>query len=457
MKHVLGQAASERFKQLEGSAAAPAVVAWLRRVATEGGDADGYKINAFRVAAEVEVSRFDAVRAFLFATRLGITDLNWDVRCPSCGGAPDYSRHLMQLQVRAHCKLCDLRWTADFEESIEVTFTLNHDIRKLNYVDFRDRDLPGRGEYFDEISGREGRMPPIKPMPPPGASESGSAMLEAGELTCESPGHPDGRALLHVRGAPCAEEQAISFVVSAGGRVEPHEVTVRPGPVKVTVKNGLDKPWPLLIRPAQPPMNWVSAAYVTSLQDFRDLFSGEYLAPDVSIAIRSTTLMFTDIKGSTELYERFGDAKAYALVQEHFRLMSESIRRFEGGIVKTIGDAVMASFPVNRNAVEAAIDIQQRFASASPGPGLIEVKLGLHRGPVIAVTSNRALDFFGRSVNIAARVQGQSAPREVLMTEAVFSDPDVRALLAARNISTLGSDATLKGIAGTMKVFSATP
>src|SRR5205807_4819597 len=131
-----------------------------------------------------------------------------------------------------------------------------------------------------------------------------------------------------------------------------------------------------------------------------------------------------------------GDAMAYALVQEHFRLMTEAIRAHEGGIVKTIGDAVMASFPVNKDAVAAAIEIQRAFARASPGPGLIAVKLGLHRGPAIAVTSNRMLDFFGRTVNIAARVQASAHPREVLMTEAVACDPAVAKLLDAQKLPT---------------------
>jgi class 3 adenylate cyclase len=105
----------------------------------------------------------------------------------------------------------------------------------------------------------------------------------------------------------------------------------------------------------------VSAAYVTSQQDFRDLFSGEFLAPGVSFAMRSITLMFTDIRGSTEMYETLGDGPAYAFVQEHFKLMSDEIRQHEGAIVKTIGDAVMAAFDLNANAVRAALAIQSSF------------------------------------------------------------------------------------------------
>lgn len=111
----------------------------------------------------------------------------------------------------------------------------------------------------------------------------------------------------------------------------------------------------------------MSAAYVTSQQDFRDLFAGEYLSPNASFAVRSLTFMFTDITGSTQMYEVLGDARAYAIVQEHFRLMTDVIREESGGIVKTIGDAVMAVFPVNVDAVRAAVRIQRAFAT-SPAP-----------------------------------------------------------------------------------------
>jgi class 3 adenylate cyclase len=135
-------------------------------------------------------------------------------------------------------------------------------------------------------------------------------------------------------------------------------------------------------------------------------------------------------------------------VQDHFRVMTDEIRKHEGGIVKTIGDAVMASFPVNVDAVRAACHIQERLAREPHPVGGVEVKIGLHRGPTIAVTSNRSLDYFGRTVNVAARAQGQSKPRAVVMTDAVLDDPAVRALLAERGYPAERFEATLKGIDG---------
>ena len=96
--------ADSRFAELESSSATPAVVGHLRRLVYEGDDFDCYKINAFRASDLADASRLDGVRTLLFATRLGITDLTWDIHCPSCLGLPTYHRHLMELQRRAQVK-----------------------------------------------------------------------------------------------------------------------------------------------------------------------------------------------------------------------------------------------------------------------------------------------------------------------------------------------------------------
>ena len=409
------------------------------------------------MAAALGIPRAAALRGLLFATRLGLFDLNWDVRCSACTGTPDYHLTLVGLRERAHCGLCQIEFDVDFEEQVEVTFTANPDVRRLSFKDFRDRVFPEHLEYFQAIAGREERFPYARAMCQPGETKRLQVDLRAGEYRYLVPGHSELGGDLSCEGPPSDEPQEVEITVDSSGAVTPRRLALRPGPVGVTVRFGYTKHWPLLVQRCEPVANWVSAAYVTSQQDFRDLFSGEFLAPGVSFAVRSTTLMFTDIRGSTELYEELGDARAYALVQDHFRVMTEEIRRHEGGIVKTIGDAVMAAFPVNCDAVRAACAIQERFAREPAPLAGVEVKIGLHRGPTIAVTSNRALDYFGRTVNVSARAQGQARPRCVVITDAVLDDPAVRALLGERGWPTERFDATLKGIGGAVALTSIAP
>ncbi len=450
----LSATAVERLDELAGSTAHPAVVAHLRGLLDHGRDVDCYKVNAFRIAEELGVPRPDAVRALLFATRLGLFDLHWDVHCPSCKGIPEYHRHLMALQTRAHCKLCEIDWALDFSEQIEVTFTVNADVRPIAVRDFADYAFPEVMGWFAEISAREGRVPVVGAVLEPGETRQLRGVVEAGELIAYVPSHLERGVRLRVAGAAVATEQPVTIVVDADGTVSAAPAELAPGRVEFEVRYGYHKPWGFGVRGLGPERNWVSATYLTSQQDFRDLFNGEFLAPEASFAVRSLTFLFSDIKGSTEMYEALGDAGAYAIVQEHFRVMSEVIRRHEGGIVKTIGDAVMAVFPVNADGVRAACEIQRTFSASADPLRSVEVKIGLHRGPVIAVTSNRAVDYFGRTVNVAARAEGQARPREVLVTAAVLADPAVRALLETHGLTTAAFTAAVKGVAQPIEMHS---
>ncbi len=191
----------------------------------------------------------------------------------------------------------------------------------------------------------------------------------------------------------------------------------------------------------------VSAAMVTALDEFRQLFSSQVLAPGLGVAIRNLTFLFSDLKGSTMLYDTIGDSPAYARVRDHFDVMKAIIARWRGALVKTIGDAVMAVFASAEDAIEASLEIQREFTSgpiAQNDPQL-RVKLGLHRGPCIAVNANDLLDYFGSTVNIAARVQNESIGGDIMITSEVLADPGVRAVLDRESVARETVQRELKG------------
>jgi class 3 adenylate cyclase len=191
----------------------------------------------------------------------------------------------------------------------------------------------------------------------------------------------------------------------------------------------------------------LTAHRATTMQAFRDLLPGHALRPDEDIAIDNVTLMFTDLKGSTALYERIGDGRAYRLVRDHFAFLAGVVRRHDGALVKTIGDAVMAAFSDPAEAIAAALDVQDEVLAfnAREGEEAITIKLGLHGGPCIAVTMNDRLDYFGSIVNTAARLQGESRGGDIVVSESLARDAAVTALLAGR--ATRTERATLKGLA----------
>lgn len=163
---------------------------------------------------------------------------------------------------------------------------------------------------------------------------------------------------------------------------------------------------------------------VLTVQPFRDLFVSEPLPLTESFEVRRLTLLFTDLGGSTALYARKGDPRAYSLVREHYTLLFEAITASGGAVVKTIGDAVMAVFPLSDLAMQAAIGglrAIERFnvERGLPADEALSLKIGLHSGPCLAVTLNDRLDYFGTTVNAAARTQKVAAAGQLAFTAAV--------------------------------------
>lgn len=170
-----------------------------------------------------------------------------------------------------------------------------------------------------------------------------------------------------------------------------------------------------------------TAADVTILQVFQDLFSSEVIRPGEEISIGSVTLMFTDLRSSTKLYRQIGDAPAFGRVREHFEILEREVEAEGGSIVKTMGDAVMAAFRRPAPALRALIKIQKQMVES--GEPALRLKAGIHHGPCIVVNLNNRLDYFGSTVNIAARLPNLSVGGEAIISESVYHDPEVQEFL----------------------------
>jgi class 3 adenylate cyclase len=187
----------------------------------------------------------------------------------------------------------------------------------------------------------------------------------------------------------------------------------------------------------------------------RRLCPEQLLRPGDNAEIGSVAIMFTDLKGSTELYDALGDASAYNLVRDHFSFLSDRVQRNHGFVVKTVGDAVMAAFSRPDDAVRAALAIQDDVASFNDARGggttskPIALKLGLHAGPCIAVTTGDVPDYFGATVNIAARLEHQCRGGEVVVSEAVARDTETAQALADR--TQIEETAMLRGVSAPVR------
>ena len=267
---------------------------------------------------------------------------------------------------------------------------------------------------------------------------------------------------IDVQGEPTKERQQLSLIYNKI-QAPTGTMTMRPGPLRLSLDNQAGvRVLPSvfiaadalhhLIGKRKP---FLTAKRMLTNQTFRDVFKADNLNIDQRLKITSLTFLFTDLKGSTALYERVGDLAAFDLVRAHFHALLEIISSEKGAVVKTIGDAVMATFIRPEHALAAGLRMRAAMdaLNAERGTKDLVVKIGIHEGPCLAVMLNERQDYFGQTVNIAARVQSLSTSQEIHITGPVIDAPAVAAILDKEAITPIQKQAALRGIADKIVVY----
>jgi len=392
-------------------------------------DEDVLRMRPFALAGRWGTERFGTLRSFLCATRAGLLDMTWNVICPSCRGVTCELPSLGQVRRGAHCATCGIQYDAEFDRTVEVRFNVNAALRKAQHQVFCAGGPGNTPHYLAQLRLKPGETRTLELFLSPGRCRVSAAAA----------GHPAEFEVLDGSG-----NQA------ASARIEPHGIHVQGTPLQAGntrwgLRNASDVEQIVHIERAEWSEAAVSASLLSTLQDFRDLFSKEILASGEELSVRSLTFIFTDLKGSTGLYEEAGDAQAYALVRRHFEILTQQIRRHHGAVVKTIGDAVMAAFLIPEDALRAALAIQREMSAQSADARRIVLKLGMHSGPCIAVNANERLDYFGSTVNLAQRAESQSAGGDIVMTQVLYDREGITRLAQDAGAKLERFSADLKG------------
>ncbi|MDP6574235.1 MAG: adenylate/guanylate cyclase domain-containing protein [Rhodospirillales bacterium] len=365
-----------------------------------------------------------AIEVCLEAARQGLLGLRWDLLCPRCQVGKETAPALDKLPRGAHCPTCNIDYGRDYTKNIELAFHPGRAIRPIS-----------GGEYclYGPMS-----MPHVKVQLTlgPGTSRTITLQPAAAQYRLRTL-EPGGETDVHWQGeGGFPEIVADGDSVGAGPAAAPGEVVLRNSSARLLTLVLEEREWT---------RHALTAERVFALQAFRDLFNSDVLRPGDDVEIDHVTLMFTDLKGSTALYDRLGDPAAYALVREHYAVLGKAVRDNDGAIVKTIGDAIMASFTMPSDALRCAVQMHddvEAFNAAS-GHQPITIKLGLHVGRCIAVTLNKRLDYYGSAANKAARLEAQSRGGDIVMSAEFAGDPDTRKMLTG--LSPVPETADLKG------------
>jgi class 3 adenylate cyclase len=306
---------------------------------------------------------------------------------------------LADLADHSTCNTCELTFDVAAEERVEAVFTPPASIRDT-----------AMGPW---CSGGPARQPHVV----------AQSVVGEGEAVVFSVPTAPGRLRIFLRGGPTwpvwVEEGAPNEVV---GSEDGALVRVGPGG-RVTVPNAL--PGERHARLER--LGWASQA--ATLADlcihprFRRDFPGQVLSESLRLDVGHVALLFTDLTDSTRLYASEGDGPAWSLVKAHFDALFEVITARGGTVVKTMGDAVMAAFPEDLAAVQASLGllaVMNDFRRDHPGAPPLTIKIGVHAGPCVIVRANDTNDYFGQTVNLAARLQSKAGPSEVVASATLW-------------------------------------
>lgn len=435
-----------------------------------------FRINPLRFAEDYKFDASEIVDLFVHGAKTGLFDFAWNMLCPSCGSIVDSHLSLNEVEDNLfHCALCHIDVPSNLDDHIEVAFTINPSVKRLFIEPFNNMESYWR--YFRSANHQRsqaledyvGEVSRAFALLTPDEAQTMSLTAEPEKLYRVISPDKHVAAFIKVSDRQSAALQSLDFSVLSHS-LTPKEVLLDAGDVTIKVRNLCKtNTGVILVLTDLPQLHRILADHPSTFrpfltgkmllnnQSFRELFRVQTLIPDLKLRLRSLTLLFTDLKGSTALYDQTGDVFAYNLVQEHYKILTESVRENAGAVIKTMGDAIMATFSSPLDGVKAAIQMMDkmgpfnsRLRQENRSLGL---KIGLHEGSALAVNAEDRLDYFGQTVNVAARVQALAQADEICVTEQVFQADGVRRAFADKGYQEERRLVSLKGVGQPANVY----
>jgi len=432
-----------------------------------------FRINPFRFAHQHDLNEHDVVEIFVHGAKIGLLDFSYNMLCPVCHSIVHHHQSLAEVEEDGfYCGICDINVPTHLDEQVEVSFTISSSIKSLAINPYSDIQTYTR-YYFSE---NYQESPELEKLLKNFILKGFFALV------------PDERKTLNLNLVPeqfyqlsCLENNASVFIhVTSDGKIpsqaieidllpnafSPSELQLPPGNYPLSITNQTNnilggfvmnlsqtnkqkfketqQKYPSTVMP------FLTAKMLLNQQSFRELFRVQHLPETLNLSIKNLTIMFTDLRGSTEMYDKAGDVFAYQLVKAHFKILTDVVRQFSGAVVKTMGDAIMATFSHPLDGFLASLKmlskIEQLNETWKDKGYQIGLKVGLNEGPALAVINDERFDYFGQSVNIAARVQGLAQAGEIWVTQSILDSQEVSNKLSISGYQTEQHSINLKGI-----------
>ena len=357
-------------------------------------------LKVIRLAHDWKIEYQKLLKICLHGSRLGLLNISWNLVCPHCKGSRFGAKSLGEIPFEAICEPCNVEFKASDEEAVEVIFKVHPSVREISEKSYCAAE-PAKKSHIKT-------QQPVKP--------NSVLKLKAPIL--------QGSYKITVKNQPT------KYIFKVTPEASNSDIYIDLGTVNenlnfvgqksyILFKNNSDQEVTFKLEELKLIDYALRPQHVLMYPDFRDLFANEHLKSDLKLHLGEQTLLFTDVVGSTAYYEKVGDAKAFEDVRKHFVEVFEIIKKHQGQVVKTIGDAVMATFFTVEDALAASEKIQKSFDGARAEANL-RLRISIHKGVVIAVHLESGLDYFGSAINKCAKIQNLAGAGQIAMVSDVY-------------------------------------
>ena len=389
----------------------------LVHIITHWDDVDLYRIRPIALAHQLGAEPKAILRALLHGCHTGLFNLTWDVICPHCRGVREEKGSLLKLDARGSCDVCQIDFDATGEQSIEITFHVNASVRNV------------KKQFF--CSAEPARKPHIvlQDRLAPGQSRSLNLELDPGRYRARIQGNQN---FFWLEATPSGANE---FQWRSDGKTA--EAAAVHSPVRMELVNTAEKAQTFVVDLSKADNEVLRPGDLFLVPEYKELFPDERLPDDLKIDIGVQTILFTDIVGSSKMYNELGDTGAFRRVRDHFAKIGDLVSKNSGNVIKTVGDAVFAAFGNSLDGFKAALALRERF-SESDAP--VAIRLSLHTGPCLAVNLDTGIDYFGNTVNLAAKLQAVAGASEIAFTGSALESALIRDELRHRGIKPMRVD-----------------
>lgn len=413
MFKVLGQKLQDHFSSLSGHRESGKVANvlpenWQRRMDSinanvkesmenlllYGANVDLNRIQPKKFAREHRLNSRNVINSFLTLSKQPVFRLYFDLMCPHCRAPSHKLESLGEIPTLAECAACNTKFNSDKEDAVEVVFRPHENFLKLDEVLYCSAEPAQQQKILLKAN--------LKPADqitfdcPDGITDLVLHLDEKDKRTS----HPIG--ILTVK-----SEILLSSIPQSAGK-------------SMSFKNDTEETMSLSLELDTESHDSLRIGEVLSYSEFVNYFGKQSLAPQVAVSLGQQAILFSDIVGSSEMYRAMGDTTAFEKVKIHFEKSFELVRHHKGQVVKTLGDSVMAAFPWTADAIRCAIAMQDWFESEKSE---LKIRISMNSGNCLAITLTNGIDYFGDTVNLAAKLQSEAGSGEIILAESMGTLP----------------------------------